>query len=65
MAEWTPRAHGPVWIPHPPVCGDKFDEPEHDLFKVRWRQNKIASARRHEKIVQKLQTIHQKIERET
>lgn len=62
MVTWSPRAHGPVFVPHPQVCGTLKDAPLNEHLEKRWEENRSISLERRSKIVTRLQAIKSDIE---
>lgn len=54
---WTWRAEGPVWIPHPEVCGDKSEPPENELLLQRWEPRHQVHLKLRQRTIARLQNI--------
>lgn len=54
---WPSRPEGPVWIPHPEVCGSKSTPPENEALRARWEVRRVGALREREIIIAGLQEI--------
>lgn len=48
---------GPVYVPHPATCGDSVTEPQSQVLKARWKQNRTVSAERRDHVIEGLRRI--------
>lgn len=54
------RAQGPVWIPHPEVCGDAVS-PENDTLRARWQIRHETYLQKRQNVIERIRTVRRNL----